>query len=115
MTMKKYLNIAIALAILLNVVTLLFAPENIILDQIVLRLLIACCLVRIFVFSDKVSYLLEGKVYRTIFWILLAFYLVSSFVVPYNGQVNKFSIIILAVYLVVIVIVDIKNYDFNTK
>ena len=115
MTMKKYLNIAIALAILLNVVTLLFVPENIILDQIALRLLIACCLARIFVFSDKVSYLLEGKVYRTIFWILLAFYLVSSFVVPYNGQVYRFSVILLFIYLFVIIIVEIRNHDFNAK
>ena len=73
------------------------------------------CLARVFVFSDNVSYLLIGKVYRITFWILLAFYLASSFVVSYNDQVNKFSIMILAVYLVVIVIVDIKNYDFNAK
>jgi len=113
--MKKYLNIAIALAILLNVVTLLFAPENIILDQIALRLLIACCLARIFVFSDKVSYLLEGKVYRTIFWILLAVYLVSSFVVPYNGQVYRFSVILLFIYFFAIIIVEIRNHGFNAK
>lgn len=94
---------------------LFFMSENIALEQMTSRLLMACCLARVFVFSDNVSYLLKGKVYRITFWILLAFYLVSSFVVPYNDQVNKFSIIILAVYLVVIVIVDIKNYDFNAK
>lgn len=95
MTVKKYLNVAIGLALILYIVALFFMSENIALKQMISRLLMACCLARVFVFSDKVSYLLEGKMYRIIFWVLLAFYLASSLVVPYNDQVNKFSIIIL--------------------
>jgi len=115
MTLKKYLNVAIGLALILYIVALFFMSENIALEQMTSRLLMACCLARVFVFGDKVSYLLEGKVHRIIFWILLAFYLASSLVVPYNDQVNRFSVMTLAVYLVVIVIVDIKNDDFKAK
>ncbi len=46
--------------------------------------------------------------------VAIIFYL-ATFVVPYNSQVYRFSVILLFIYLFVIIIVEIRNHDFNAK
>lgn len=58
---------------------------------------------------------MEIRKYINIAGVVAIIFYLATFVVPYNGQVYRFSVILLFIYLFVIIIVEIRNHDFNAK
>ena len=64
---------------------------------------------------DEVALDMEIRKYINIAGVVAIIFYLATFVVPYNGQVYRFSVILLFIYLFVIIIVEIRNHDFNAK
>ena len=64
---------------------------------------------------EKVALDTEIRKYINIASVVAIIFYLATFVVPYNGQVYRFSVILLFIYLFVIIIVEIRNHDFNAK
>lgn len=64
---------------------------------------------------EEVALDMDIRKYINIAGVVAIIFYLATIVVPYNSQAYRFSVILLFIYLFVIIIVEIRNHDFNAK